>query len=186
MKCSKDKCKSLHLWRKSPVQPHSLGTDGMGSISAGKAMGVRGDSRLSMSQQCALAAKQAKSILGCIGSRSREVIIHLYPTLITLHLEYGVLFCPPPPQHRKDIDKGEGVQQRITRTVGTWALTLWGGAEEPGLVQPGEEEASWAPNSNPSATMGWLQKTHCQARHSTMGRWELMGISGIRKGGDWI
>lgn len=108
MKCSKDKCKSLHLWRKSPVQPHSLGTDGMGSTSAGKAMGVRGDSRLSMSQQCALAAKQAKSILGCIGSRSREVIIHLYPTLITLHLEYGVLFCPPPPHSTgKTLIKGK-------------------------------------------------------------------------------
>lgn len=161
MKCSKDKCKSLHPWRKSPVQPHSLGTNCMGSIFAGKVLGLWGDSRLSMSQQRALAAKQAKSILGCInqsiGSRSREVIIHLYLTLITLHLEYCVLFCPPT-QHRKDIDKGEGVQQRVTRTVGTWALTLWGGAEEPGLAQPGEEEASWAPNSNPSATRGGYER----------------------------
>ena len=66
-----------------------------------------------MSLQCALAARKANCVLGCIktgvASREREVIVPSYSALMKPHLEYCIQAWGP--QHRKDVELLERVQE---------------------------------------------------------------------------
>lgn len=76
------KCHTQHLGRNKPRHQYRLRTEQLDCSSAEKTLGVLVDIKLDMSQPCALAAKKANCLLGCmkriIVSRSRDMNPPLY------------------------------------------------------------------------------------------------------------
>ena len=103
----------------TPSSRTGWGGELLESSSAERHLRVLGDGRLSTSQQCALVAKKANRILGCIrksvASRPREVILPLYSVAVRPHLQSCVQVWAP--QDKRDMELLERVQRRATKLI---------------------------------------------------------------------
>ncbi|KAK4827589.1 hypothetical protein QYF61_019491, partial [Mycteria americana] len=93
---NREKCKVLQMGKNSLMHQYMLDATHLENSLEKKAMVVLVDTKLTMSQQCAFAAKKANAV-------------------VRPHLEYCVQFWAP--QYKRDMDVQDRVQQRATEMI---------------------------------------------------------------------
>ena len=119
MKFNVEKCKVLHIGSNNDHVNYSMNGAELSKVDQEKDLGVLISKDLKPSLQCKEVIKTANKLVGFIGRsfehKSEKVIRTLYNSLVRPHLEYCVQFWSP--YYRKDIDKLERVQRRVTKMI---------------------------------------------------------------------
>ena len=119
MKFNIEKCKVLHIGNDNVQANYKMNDIQLSSSDTEKDLGVTISKDLKPGKQCTEVLKTANKLVGFIGRtfefKSEKVILALYNSLVRPHLEYCVQFWSP--YYRKDIEKLEKVQRRITKMI---------------------------------------------------------------------
>ena len=114
-----DKCKVIHFGARNENSSYELGIECLAVSEAERDLGIIIDADLKVSKQCVKAATTANCVLGMISrtisSRSEDILVNLYKSLVRPHLEYCIQAWRP--HYQKDIDLLEKVQRRATRMI---------------------------------------------------------------------
>ena len=114
-----DKCKVIHFGRNNPNATYAISDKNLKEVKEEKDLGVIVNQDLKAANQCAVAVKAANRTLGLIkrtfSSRSKDIILGLYKSLVRPKLEYCMSVWKP--HYRKDIDLLEGVQRRSLKVI---------------------------------------------------------------------
>ena len=119
MKFNVEKCKVLHIGSNNDHVQYSMNGIQLGNVDKEKDLGVIISNDLKPSHHCKEVVKTANKLIGFIGRtfehKTEKVILTLYNSLVRPNLEYCVQFWSP--YYRKDIDKLERVQRRVTKMI---------------------------------------------------------------------
>jgi len=114
-----DKCKVMHFGRSNIKADYRMGGKVLEVVTEERDLGIIVQNDLKVSQQCAKAVKTANRVLGMISrtfvTRSKDVVLQLYKSLVRPHLEYCIQAWRP--HLHKDINLLEKVQRRATKLV---------------------------------------------------------------------
>ena len=127
-----DKCHTLHLGKRNPLQTYTLSKSDllpeessfaqlhyMKNVNSEKDLGVIIDDKLSFNQHIESKLLKAKQLLGVVRSTFKymdeDIFLRLYKSIIRPHLEYAdIVWSPTTKQYQ---DKIEKFQRRATRIV---------------------------------------------------------------------
>lgn len=119
MKFNVDKCKVMHIGNSNDQANYILNGSNLTKVNQEKDLGITISSDLKPEKHISEVVKTANKLTGFIGRafdyKSEKVILTLFNSLVRPHLEYCVQFWSP--YYRKDIDKLERVQRRVTKMI---------------------------------------------------------------------
>ncbi len=119
MQFNVDNCKVIHIGTKHSEVEYTMNGKTLQDFTQDRDLGIIVEDTLMPTPQCLAACRKGNSILGMmrrkLESRSREVWLPVYRSLVRPHLEYCVQVWAP--FYKKDIQALERVQKRATKLI---------------------------------------------------------------------